>query len=1284
MPAPQSETDSVEYVFWFDQDYDNRLSGQFLNDHFLFDVDSLSSGIHILNAKFGNEDDATIKSFLFYKKPHEEIMIVKYEYWLNDLDSTMHSVNITPQDTFDLVSLLQVPHLPIRSTYFQFNPSSGNPTINAKNDIHFKFYNGEGRHALKTKPYVDITVVDTVYADTIERNTTKTVASPINNAIHWFKLGVGVGDSLSFRTDKLCTMQLYAPSGEMVFYVSNDSVLSWNGCHSWEQGDYYLAVHDAADSGTISVSYQWIYRYAVLSWDVHRVGNGGVSTITFEGNGFSSLDTMFLVRGMDTIPTLYIERVSNTTMSVIYNFEGIDTGVYDGTFVYVDENLYKNDVVYVEEAKPIVLNTTCSYPSEFLRGSTVTYTYTITNTGNMTAYQVPMQVYISSNTFNNIQHIDIQGLSLKKLYQYINCFDSLNSEDQAAWIEYSRQIGELHYFIPHINANEDGDSVAIYLGYFFDNIAPYETKTVSISVISFGAIEVWLSLPDDWVALKDSIEENISESGSKSSNHFCCWHDTFETVATEVSTGASAVALAGLIVPELVSKAVAAGAGLVSLGSAVLSFTSQIIAANICQGKYGNERLLGLDGVGLSVAGIGLNIISLIPNVGPLFKGLATFGSMVSGLPSEVDNYANRESVRKSPECSPPEPGPSGGKSEPRVSMDPNEITGYIAESGSHVVGAAQVQMPFIVEFENDTTFATANAHTVVVKDTLDGNVFDLNSFSATSFAIGEKEESVNAVQSFIRTVDMRPAIDVLAQVQLDYKIDTFFAVATWTFSSLDPMTLLPTTDPTLGFLPANFNGDGVGEVNFTINRKANLPDSTLVRNRAYITFDNEAPLPTSIWINIVDNIPPTSTIDSVVFEGETATLAMHATDNLSGVWRYNVYGQLDENTWQPVAMQIPADTVAVFETMEDQFIAFRTTAIDSAGNVESLALEPLVPTVYDTMIVTVCESFVWSDSIYTVSGEYVHTKLSTIPIIADSVTTLYLTVNHGTYNVQTDTVCNSYVWLNELYSTSGTFTHAYINAEGCPSVDTLHLTVNNPVHTAVTETACESFAWNDSVYTESGDYTFSHEDANGCMQVDTLHLTVNYSNTGDTSAIICDSFDWYGITYSESGDYTYTTPNDDGCDSVITLHLLIATNENSEFEIITDDSCYLWNGISYCTSGDYTQTLQTIHGCDSIVTLHLTITVGLDDHEIVDFKVFPNPTTGVVNVECIMKNEQLGEVEIQVVDMYGKLVDVVGGNNHSPLRTARIDLSRYASGVYFVKLMAENKTIAVRKVVKQ
>ena len=281
-------------------------------------------------------------------------------------------------------------------------------------------------------------------------------------------------------------------------------------------------------------------------------------------------------------------------------------------------------------------------------------------------------------------------------------------------------------------------------------------------------------------------------------------------------------------------------------------------------------------------------------------------------------------------------------------------------------------------------------------------------------------------------------------------------------------------------------------------------------------------------------------------------------------------------------------------------------------------------------------------------------------------------------------TSCDSYVWNGSLYSESGDYQQTFAAANGCDSVVTLHLTIHNPEHNTVTETACGSFTWNGTEYTVSGDYTYSHADANGCTQVDTLHLTIHNPVHTAVTETACESFTWNGTEYTVSGDYIYSHADANGCTQVDTLHLTIFYNESSEFSITTEDSCYTWNDQSYCTSGDYTQTLQSVHGCDSVVTLHLTITVGVDDYDRFDFKVYPNPTSNIVNVQCTMCNVQFDDMELHVVDAYGRLLAVVRANNDSPLQTTQIDLTQYAKGVYFVKAVADEKVIAVKKIVKQ
>ncbi|MBR5920123.1 MAG: T9SS type A sorting domain-containing protein, partial [Bacteroidales bacterium] len=228
-------------------------------------------------------------------------------------------------------------------------------------------------------------------------------------------------------------------------------------------------------------------------------------------------------------------------------------------------------------------------------------------------------------------------------------------------------------------------------------------------------------------------------------------------------------------------------------------------------------------------------------------------------------------------------------------------------------------------------------------------------------------------------------------------------------------------------------------------------------------------------------------------------------------------------------------------------------------------------------------------------------------------------------------------------------------------------------------------YEWNGEMYTESGDYTYEHLDANGCTQVDTLHLTIFNPQHTAVTAESCGSYEWNGQSYTESGDYTYEHLDANGCTQVDTLHLTINQAVSSEFAVETADSCYSWNGHLYCESGDYTQTLTAASGCDSLVTLHLTITVGIDDHEIAgSMTVYPNPTTGVVNVQWTINGGQWPDGEIQVVDMYGRLLDMVETQSFTSLQPVQFDLSRYASGIYFVRSVVDGNVMAVRKVVKQ
>ena len=58
----------------------------------------------------------------------------------------------------------------------------------------------------------------------------------------------------------------------------------------------------------------------------------------------------------------------------------------------------------------------------------------------------------------------------------------------------------------------------------------------------------------------------------------------------------------------------------------------------------------------------------------------------------------------------------------------------------------------------------------------------------------------------------------------------------------------------------------------------------------------------------------------------------------------------------------------------------------------------------------------------------------------------LNLTINNSTTSITTDTVCDSYTWIdgNTYTSSNNTATHTLINANGCDSVVTLDLTITS------------------------------------------------------------------------------------------------------------------------------------------------------------------------------------------------------------------------------------------------
>jgi len=927
--ATHSELAEMKCVYAIDGAEFKTEAGTVSNGAFHFDLDvaSLEDGLHRISYMLSNGKGVSTKTQtqFFMKTPLGGNGIMEYWYWQNEQgDSLARKVRLAERkNPFSLISLLPVESLPIRSSSFEFKVKDGQPTIFAKNDIHLRFYDAAGRFTDISKQYVDENMKQEVTDITLLQSGVRaTTAKPAENAIKWYCVEAESGDSLQFKLNRAASIQLFAPSGEEVHAVSGSESVKWKGLHVRESGVYYLALHDvtAQQGTTVSIDYNHIDKYAVLRQNISTVGNGGFSTITFEGNGFLNLYEVAIISGNDTIVRHHeIEYLSDATIRVWFDFSDVPVGIYDITFNFGNESRILKRAICVETAKDIEIAAKVSYPSTFLMGTSVTYTYEISNHGNMTAYGVPVYLSIESGHRQDISRIDINGLPHP---DYLTDIQGLTDEERSAISQMRSNSGDEMYFYER----EDSNGHTSRDNYFFIEIAPGQTERVSVTVCSKDTVSIKMDVPDACPPLRQG-KEYPSEQQRTLRDQYCCVRDRIECALGVTSDIAGMI---GHLVPE--GTPVSTVAGAVNCAASVASSLSENVGYYLCRDYDGNE--------GLSVSAENYNrfrhganlMTSIIGCIAPDHRHPA------QQIIEDGRQLANdtRECIQafgsKKERCLPTKS--KGGKTQPVRSYDPNEIYGYIADSGSNAISTEKTDVYYTIQFENDTKFATAAAHDIYLVDTLDATKFDLSTFAPTRVKIGDKSAELTGEKNFVTTIDMRPEINAIAQVEGTY--DQMKGIAKWHITSLDPMTMEPTNEPMDGVLPVNTNGKGIGEVSYDISLKPNLAHGTEVNNRAGIVFDQNDVIMTPTWTNIIDCIAPESHVADVqMLNDSTATVHIEASDELSGPWRYNVYVQYGSGAWFLGAENVPIDTTASVKVYEGINHGFYVVVTDSAGNVE-------------------------------------------------------------------------------------------------------------------------------------------------------------------------------------------------------------------------------------------------------------------------------------------------------------------------------------------------------------
>ena len=241
------------------------------------------------------------------------------------------------------------------------------------------------------------------------------------------------------------------------------------------------------------------------------------------------------------------------------------------------------------------------------------------------------------------------------------------------------------------------------------------------------------------------------------------------------------------------------------------------------------------------------------------------------------------------------------------------------------------------------------------------------------------------------------------------------------------------------------------------------------------------------------------------------------------------------------------------------------------------------------------CDSYVWNNQTYTTSGVYEQTITSSNG--CDSVVTLTLTIHPSVTKTIEATACDTYTWNAETYITSGDYVQHFQTVNGCDSAVTLHLTIHNSVAQTVETAACNSYTWNNETYTQSGTYVQQFQTVNGCDSVVTLNLTVNHSNDVQYSAEVCAETRYVGYgfdtLFTTAGTRTlvHQGQNVFGCDSTTTLTLTVnPVYRRTINQTICETATYNFNGRILNTAGTYYDTLSTVNGCDSMITLNLSV----------------------------------------------------------------------------------------------
>ncbi len=254
-----------------------------------------------------------------------------------------------------------------------------------------------------------------------------------------------------------------------------------------------------------------------------------------------------------------------------------------------------------------------------------------------------------------------------------------------------------------------------------------------------------------------------------------------------------------------------------------------------------------------------------------------------------------------------------------------------------------------------------------------------------------------------------------------------------------------------------------------------------------------------------------------------------------------------------------------------------------------------------------------------------------------DSIHTVNLTITESDEVLMEYTVCegDSIEALGTFIKEEGTFSKAFITANGCDSIHTVNLKITKPTTIVADYMLCpgDSLAAFGTFIKEAGTFSKTFIAANGCDSVHTVNLVITESIEVVSEYMICegDSIAALGAFIKEVGAFSKTYSSSSGCDSTHTVVVNFSEpitanistspacpeNANGQLELIISggEAPYQvdWNGSDVGTTtaldnllaGAYTLSISDAMGCK------------WEEHITIESALQPVIETNIMDVSC-------------------------------------------------------------------